>query len=138
SPRERQLVAKLVEACQDLEDIYWRQSDPGDIALYNALVHASGAREKAVARMLWIHGGRWDLLDDDRPFLDHQPAPPGRALYPPTATRQTIEGFLAQRPSAKASILDEHTVVTADPHGLVAIPYHVAFKRFLDPAAKAL
>ncbi|HEY8020533.1 MAG TPA: Zn-dependent hydrolase [Thermoanaerobaculia bacterium] len=138
SPRERQLVDKLVEACQDLEDIYWRQSDPGDIQLYNALVHSTGAREKAVARMLWIHGGRWDLLDEDRPFLDHQPAPLGRALYPATATRQSIEGFVAKRPSSKASLLDEHTVVVLDPHGLLAVPYHVAYRRLLEPAAKAL
>ena len=37
SPRERQLVEKLVDASRDLEDIYWRQSDPEDIALYNDL-----------------------------------------------------------------------------------------------------
>src|SRR5579864_781219 len=28
--RERQLVEKLVEACRQLESIYWRQSDPQD------------------------------------------------------------------------------------------------------------
>ena len=28
TPRERQLAGKLVEACQFLESIYWRQSDP--------------------------------------------------------------------------------------------------------------
>ena len=35
--RERQLVEKLVEACRQLESIYWRQSDPQALALYKAL-----------------------------------------------------------------------------------------------------
>ncbi len=138
SPRERQLVGKLVEACQDLEDIYWRQSDPGDIQLYNTLSHASGAAERSVARMLWIHGGRWDLLDDNRPFLGHQPMPAGRALFPAGVTRQEIETYVASHPAEKAAILDEHSVVERAGKGFSAQPYHVAYKRFLEPAAQAL
>src|ERR1700722_17719467 len=40
TPREQQLVRKLVEACGYLESIYWRQSDPEGLALYPSL--ASG------------------------------------------------------------------------------------------------
>jgi hypothetical protein len=138
SPRERQLVDKLVEACQDLEDLYWRQSDPADIQLYNKLAHSAGAQERAVARMLWIHGGRWDLLDENRPFLGHEAMPPGRALFPPGVTRQDIDRFVAGHAAQKAAILDEHTVVVRTPQGLAAQPYHVAYARFLAPAAKAL
>ncbi len=138
SPRERQLVAKLVEACQHLEDLYWRQSDPADIELYNTLARSAGARERAVARMLWIHGGRWDLLDENRPFLGHAAMPPGRALFPPGVTRQDVDRFVAGHPAQKAAILDEHTVVVGTPQGLAAQPYHVAYARFLAPAAKAL
>jgi hypothetical protein len=138
SPRERQLLAKLIEASRDLEDIYWRQSDPADIPLYQALSRSPGDREKAVARMLWIHGGRWDLLDENRPFLGHDPMPPGRALYPPGVTRQDVDRFVAAHPDQKAAILDERTVVVRTGQGLAAQPYHVAYRRFLEPAAKAL
>src|SRR5206468_565278 len=34
STRERQTVEKLVDACRLLNDIYWRQSDIGGLALY--------------------------------------------------------------------------------------------------------
>jgi len=138
SPRERQLVDKLVEACRDLEDAYWRQSDPGDVELYEALSRSTAERERAVARMLWIHGGRWDLLDENRPFLGGAPMPPGRALFPPGVTRQDVDAFVAANPAQKAAILDEHTVVVKTAKGLAAEPYHVAYKRFLEPAAKAL
>src|SRR5438067_2117482 len=37
SPTERQMIDELVVACQRLESIYWRQSDPEGMALYRAL-----------------------------------------------------------------------------------------------------
>src|SRR5438874_13281086 len=37
SPRERQMVEKLVMASRYLEDIYWRQSDPEGLELLQAL-----------------------------------------------------------------------------------------------------
>jgi peptidase M49-like protein len=138
TPRERELVDKLVEAARALEDIYWRQSDPADIALYNALKAAPTERDRQVARMLWINGGRYDLLDGNRPFLGSDPMPPGRALYPPGLTKQEIDAYIAAHPEAKAALLDEHTVVVRQGKGLAAVPYRVAYKPFLERAAKAL
>src|SRR6202171_6009788 len=40
SAREQQLVHKLVEACGYLESIYWRQSDPEGLTLYQSLASA--------------------------------------------------------------------------------------------------
>src|SRR5438034_4468095 len=37
TPRERQMVDQLVLACQFLERMYWRQSDPDRLAVYKAL-----------------------------------------------------------------------------------------------------
>ena len=141
TPRERELVDKLVEASRALEDIYWRQGDPADIPLYNALARSTSAtseRDRAVARMLWINGSRYDLVDENRPFLGTTPAPPGRALYPVGLTRKEIEDYVAAHPEAKAALLNEHTVVVRSGSGLSATPYHVAYKPFLDRAAKAL
>src|ERR1700704_6674520 len=88
--------------------------------------------------MLWIHGGRWDLLDENRPFLGHEPMPPGRALFPPGVTRQDIDRFVAANPATKAAILDKTTAVVRKAQGLAAQPYHVAYRQYLAPAAKAL
>src|SRR3954469_18399376 len=46
STREVQMVRKLVEAGQDLESIFWRQSDPQGLAIYQALANCPGTTEK--------------------------------------------------------------------------------------------
>ena len=49
SAREQQLVHKLVEACGYLESIYWRQSDPEGLTLYQSLASSKNPREPDVA-----------------------------------------------------------------------------------------
>jgi hypothetical protein len=142
-PRERQLVDRLVEACRQVESIYWRQSDPEALALYKALANpllsvGPPPRAATLARLLWIHGGRYDLLDDNRPFVGKLPKPPGRALFPPDLTRQQIEAYVAAHPAARAAIYDEHTLVESRGKTLIAVPYHVAYREHLEPAARAL
>src|SRR5882724_5919176 len=136
--RERELLDKLVEASRALEDVYWRQGDPADIPLYNALRQSKSERDQTVARMLWIHGSRYDLVDENRPFLGTEPMPPGRGLYPPGLTRKEIEDYVAAHPQAKGPLLDERTVVVRTGKGLSGVPYHVAYKPYLERAAKAL
>jgi hypothetical protein len=137
--RERQMVGKLVEACRALESIYWRQGDPQGLELVKRLAGAkAGSREDDVRRLLWINGSRYDLLDDNRPFIGSQPPLPGRELYPAGLTRQEIESYVAAHPEAKAAIYDEHAIVLRQGAKLTAVPYHVAYRQFLVPAAAAL
>ncbi|HZF10858.1 MAG TPA: hypothetical protein VFE33_18880, partial [Thermoanaerobaculia bacterium] len=100
--RERELLDKLVEASRALEDVYWRQGDPADIPLYNALRQSKSERDQTVARMLWIHGSRYDLVDENRPFLGTAPMPPGRGLYPEGVIRKEIDDYVAAHPAEKA------------------------------------
>src|SRR6185295_3773936 len=55
SSSEKQMVAKLVEATQYLDSIYWRQSDPEGLALYKS------TRDAKLRRLLMINGSRHDL-----------------------------------------------------------------------------
>src|SRR3954449_13170216 len=54
STREVQMVRKLVEAGQDLESIFWRQSDPQGLAIYQALANCAGATEREIHHYLLI------------------------------------------------------------------------------------
>jgi hypothetical protein len=92
----------------------------------------------ALRRLLWINGSRYDLLDENRPFVGKRPAPPGRALYQEGVTRQEIGAWVAAHPVARQGIYDEHTVVRRQGGELVAVPYHVAYREFLEPAARDL
>ena len=138
SERERRLVEKLIEACRSIEDVFWQQGDPEGAALYNALAASLVPRDKAVRRLLWVNGARFDLLDENRPFVGTAAMPPGRALYPQGLTRAEIEAYVAAHPDEKKGIYGERTVVVRRGEKLEAIPYHVAYKGFLDPAARAL
>ena len=62
-------------------------------------------------RLLLIMGSRWDLLDENRPFIGNEPMPPGHELYPRDLTRAQIEQYVQQHPAEKAAIYDEHSVV---------------------------
>src|SRR5581483_8947851 len=83
SARDRQVVTELVTASQWLERAYWRQSDPQGLALYTALEHDMSPLAAKVRRYLIINGSRFDLVDDNKPFIGRTPMPPGHALYPP-------------------------------------------------------
>ncbi len=138
SPRDRQLVDKLVDACRDLENLFWRQSDPESIAVYRALEGSTEPRARALRRLLWINGERWDLLDAHRPLYGKTPMPPGRALYPADLTREEVEAYVAKHPEERKAIYSPWTVVRRKADRLEAVPYHVAYKAWVDPASRKL
>ena len=137
-PREIQLVNKLVEANRDIENIYWRQSDPEALTLYESLKNAKEPRDQMLRRFLYINGSRFDLLDENRPFVGTQPMPPGRALYPPDLTRGQLDAYVQAHPEKKPEIYNPYTIVRRNGEELAGIPYHVAFSSFLEDAAKKL
>ena len=138
SVRERKLVAKLVQACQSLEQIYWRQSDPEGLALYQSLASSSHTQDKKLRRYLRINGARFDLVDENKPFVGTEPMPPGRALYPKDLTQVKIDTFLKDHPEKRAEIYNPLTVVRWHGDILETVPYHIAYRAYLEPAAKSL
>jgi hypothetical protein len=138
SDPERKMVYKLVEAAQFLESIYWRQSDPKGLELYKRLLGCNQVMNQKIRRFLMINGSRYDLLENNRPFVGSDPFSPGRALYPAGITRQEIEAYVAKHPEKKAQIYSPYTVIKRQGAELVAVPYHVEYKPWLAGAAAAL
>ncbi len=138
SARERQMVEKLVEANRDIEDVFWRQDDPEALVLYQELAGATSPRDKALREYLFINASRFDLFDENRPFVGNEPFYPGRGFYPHGVTRDQIESYVKQHPEQKDAIYSETTVVRRNGDSFTTVPYHVAYKSFLEPAAKAL
>lgn len=136
--RERQLVQKLVEACRYLGDIFWRQSDPEALTLYQSLAGSKNPRDVLLRRYLWINASRFDLLDGNKPFVGADPMPPGRGFYPQGLTREQIEQYVKQHPEMKTEIYSSTTVVRWHGDQLEGLPYHIAYRSFLEPAAAAL
>src|SRR5207247_2756563 len=78
------------------------------------------------------------LTDQDRRFTGSEPMPPGRELFPKGLTRADIEKYVAQHAEDKAAIYDPFTVVKRQGARLIGTPYHIEYKAFLTPMAKAL
>jgi hypothetical protein len=138
SDAERQMVNKLVDASRYLESIYWRQSDPKGLQLVKQLEGCNQVQNQKLRRFLIINGSRYDLLEDNKPFVGNDPFSPGRALYPAGITRQEIEAYVGKHPEKKAQIYDPHTVVKRRGAELITVPYHIEYKQWLVPAATAL
>jgi hypothetical protein len=136
--RQKKMVDKLVDASRQLEEIFWRQIDPDGLTLYESLRGKTDNKDEALRRYLWINASRFDLLDDNKPFVGTAPIPPGRGFYPQGLTREQVEKYLKAHPDKKDEIYSPTTLVRWHNGELEGLPYHIAYRSFLEPAAKQL
>src|SRR6202167_2908057 len=93
--REKQMIDKLVDASGLLDCIYWRQNDPEGLKLYLSLANSKNPQNELLRRYLKINGSRFDLIDDDKPFVGTEPMPPGRNFYSARIRHNPPENLLA-------------------------------------------
>jgi len=136
--REVKMVDKLVDASRYLEQIYWRQIDPDGLTLYESLASSQNPQDEMLRRYLWINASRFDLLEDNQPFVGTTPIPPGRGFYPQNLTREQIAQYVKAHPEKKDEIYNSFTLVRWHNDQLEGLPYHIAYRSFLEPAAKDL
>jgi len=80
---ERKMVDQLVEACHYLEGIFWRQMDPEALALYQIPGRQHEPARHSIAPLSLDHASRFDLIDENKPFVGQDPVPPGRGFLSP-------------------------------------------------------
>lgn len=148
SVAEQQMVAKLADACHQLDEIYLRQSDLGGYMTYHTTQNSD------MLRLFSINGSRWDLLDRNQPFFGEETLIPGHELYPYGLKLSQIDQYLTVHPDQKEGIYNPWTVVRSapldlpkslsqpviynTPDKLYTYPYHVAFAEWLKPMAEDL
>jgi hypothetical protein len=144
SAREIRMIKKLVDASGLLDCIYWRQSDPEGLKLYLALLGSSDPQEVLLRRYLKINGSRFDLIEDDEPFVGTEPMPIGRGFYNGMA-KSDLAAYLKQNPSARDAVYSPYTIAqsrsaaeTSDFATMAFVSYHAVFAKFLGPMAKDL
>ena len=125
----KRMIARLVEASQVMDDLFWQQSWSGD---REALL--ARAPDDATRELVRINFGPWDRLNADTPLLEGiDPRPPGGMFYPADITKAQFE---AADLADKASW---YTLLRRDDAGeLVTVPYHVAYAEDLERAAALL
>jgi hypothetical protein len=138
SEREKKMVDKLVDAAGLLDCIYWRQSDPEGLKLYLSLANSRDPRDRMLREYLKINGGRFDLIDDNKPFVGTAPISPGVGFFPEDLTKAQFDSYVAAHPDQKAALYNPQTIVRRKGDALEAIPYHVAYRGFVVPMAQDL
>ena len=124
----RGMIAKLVQASEVMNDIYWKQSWGGDRAALLAQAPNDATRD-----LLEVNFGPWDRLNEDTPFIDGVGArPPGGPFYPLDMTREEFEA------SPLADKTSNYTLLRRDAGRLVTVPYHEAYRPELERAAALL
>ena len=141
---ERQVVAKLIEASQFIDEIYWLQVSEDNLTLRDRLAAQASASplDKAGYDYFLINRGRWDRLKEDEPFIAPFGAqgkkPEGAAFYPPDITKDEMEKYIAAHPDQKDALQGLFTIVRREGDKLVTIPYSRHYAKQLEPAAAKL
>jgi hypothetical protein len=131
---ERQVVAKLIEASKQIDEIYWRQVSEKNPALRDQLAKQGGAAYDYFI----ANKGPWDRLKGDEPFIGTEKKPAGAAFYPPDMTKDEFEKYVAAHPEKKDELQGLFTVVRRDGANLKGIPFGTYYKDALDQAATHL
>lgn len=125
---QKRMLARLVEAAQSMDTLWWQQSVTDKGAL-EARIH-----DDATRRLFAINYGPWDRLNDDHPFVEGVGSrPPGLQFYPHDMSN---EEFDAAALDDKAGL---YTLLRRDAEGkLVTVPYHEAYRADLEKTAGLL
>lgn len=139
--RETRVVAKLIEASREMDEIFLRQVSEENPALREKLV--AMVREKRpgaqdALKYFDINKGPWDRLKADEPFIGSQQKPAGAAFYPADMTKEEFERWIASHPQDKETFQGLFTVIRRDGDRLVAIPYSKFYAVFLSRAGQRL
>ncbi|HEY5782293.1 MAG TPA: Zn-dependent hydrolase [Lysobacter sp.] len=127
--RTRRMIAKLVEASDVMNAIYWKQSWDGDRA--QLLTRAPDA---ATRDLVEVNFGPWDRLNEDMPFIAGVgPRPAGGPFYPVDMGKQEFESAVLPDKASNYTLLRRGT-----DGKLVTVPYHQAYRPELERAAALL
>ncbi len=140
--RDRQALAKVVEAAKLLDPLFLRQVWSGNVALKTKLEADRTPLGRARLHYFMLNDGPWSQLDENVAFLPDVPRekPATAAHYPDGMTKEEFESWAATLPEAeKQKATGFFYAVRRDGAGkLKLVPYSQEYGEFLQPAAKLL
>jgi len=135
---EREVVNLLIQAAELMNPIYLRQRYVANPEIRDQIEASSDPQKALLLDMYDLHFGPWDTLADNRPFWGNTPWPEGAGFYPPDLTKSDFEAYLAANPGEREALTSPYTVVRRDGNRLVAVPYNVEYRHWLEPAGRLL
>ncbi len=140
SENDRAVVAKLIDASKQIDELYWRQVSEENPKWREALAKqaSTSAVEQAGFDYFIANKGPWDRLKSDEPFVGTMKKPEGAGFYPTDMTKEEFEKYVAAHPNQKDELTGLFTVVRRDGVNFVGVPYSKYYQDFLQPAAQSL
>ncbi len=132
---ERAVVNKLNEVGALMSEIYLRQRSENNPAWREEIAKSVLADKDLLLNLFDLHFGPWDTLDHNKPFYGTVEMPEGAAFYPADMTREEFNQWIADHPEDEEAFKNGYTVIRRDGENLVAIPYSVHYREWLEPAA---
>jgi hypothetical protein len=135
SAEEREVVNLLIQAANQMSEIYKRQATPD----YDKLrAEVAAKNDPKLLEKFDAFFGPWDPVEDAKPFFGDQAKPAGAGFYPADLTKEAFDKYLAEHPDQKEALTSPYTVVKRQGDRLIAVPYSQEYKQWLEPAAKLL
>ncbi|MGZ8296832.1 MAG: dipeptidyl-peptidase 3 family protein [Allosphingosinicella sp.] len=135
---EREVVNLLIQAAELMTPIYLRQRSVDNPTVRAEIARSQHPRKAALLDMFDLHFGPWDTLAENHPFYGGEKMPAGAGFYPTDLTKADFDAYLSANPGQKEALTSGYTVVKRQGDRLVAVPYSVEYRQWLEPAAKLL
>jgi hypothetical protein len=135
---QRKVVNLLIEASSYMDEIYLRQVARDNPQTRKNIVASDDPQQELLLKMFDRHFGPWDTLDEDHAFFGDVEKPKGAGFYPADMSKNEFEAWITAHPDDEAAFRSLYTVIVRHGSELVAIPYSVAYKEYLHPAADLL
>ena len=135
---EIEAVKRIVKAAQQMDDLFLLQVFEDNPRMLRELEKASDAEEAPYLDFFKIMFGPWDRLDEDSPFVNDTPKPPGANFYPKDMTQEEFAAWLDAHPDDREAFESEFTMIRRKGDRLVAIPYPEFFDKHVKKTAQLL
>ncbi|MEM9986172.1 MAG: Zn-dependent hydrolase [Bacteroidota bacterium] len=129
SDPQKQMLAKLIEAAEIMDELFWYEAYGANWKRFLRKLPNQAYRQFAQ-----INYGPYDRLDGNRPFVSGvDPKPAGANFYPPDMSKEEFED------ADLAKKTDLYTLIRRNEAGeLTTLPYYEAFAEQVSQASKLL
>ncbi len=142
TPKDRQALEKIIAAAKLLDPLFLRQVWSGNEALEKKLQADTTPAGKQRLHYFYINDGPWSRLDSNEPFIEGVPheKPPYANYYPEDMTKDEFNSWLATLSDADKQKATGffHLIRRGPDKKLTLVPYSLAYKEYLPPAAALL
>ena len=129
SDNQKAMLAKLIEASDIMDDLFWRQAFRDDYEEW-----LNGIDTDDTRRFAELNYGPWDRLDDEKPFVEgFGVKPPGANFYPADMTTEEFEQAYLPGKNGQYSLVRRNAAGE-----LYLVAYHQAYAKELAAAADLL